>query len=212
MSKLPVCNINGERLGEIDLADDLLVRGKGTQVVHDVVVAHRAKCRAGTASTLRKGEVAGSNKKPWQQKGTGRARAGVRQSPVWRGGGVAFGPKPRDYAKKVTKKAARLAFQRALSDKVAGGAVTVLDQMAMPKAKTKDFAAILKKLDASRSALVVTDTIDRNLALAARNIPGVEVATAANVHTYQVLRHHKILVSKSAMEQLVGRLKAGRSA
>lgn len=212
MSKLPVCNMSGERLGEIDLADDLLVKGKGTQAVHDVVVAHLAKCRAGTASTLRKGEVAGSNKKPWQQKGTGRARAGFRQSPVWRGGGVAFGPKPRSYAKKVTKKTARLAFQRALSEKVASGAVTVIDQMTMPKAKTKDFAVILKKLDAVRSALVVTDTTDRNLALAARNVPNVEVVTAANVHTYQVLRHHKILVSKSAMEQLVGRLKAGRSA
>jgi large subunit ribosomal protein L4 len=213
MSKLPVCNIKGERVGEISLPDELVLVKKGSQAVHDVVVAHQAGLRAGTASTLTKGEVAGSNKKPWKQKGTGRARAGYRQSPVWRGGGVVFGPKPRSFAKKVPKKVARLAFRRAFGDRVAAGDVIVVDEISLATPRTKDFAEVLKKLSVSAGALIVVDTVDRNLALASRNVPGVGVATSKSVHTYELLRYPKVVVAKAAMPALETRLKktAGRA-
>ncbi|MBU0678134.1 MAG: 50S ribosomal protein L4, partial [Verrucomicrobia bacterium] len=113
--------MKGESIGDFDFSDELLVHDKGLQALQNAVVAHRAAQRAGSASTLTKSEVAGSGRKPWRQKGLGRARAGYRQSPVWRGGGVAFGPKPRSYAKKISKKGARLAFRRAFSEKIAAG-------------------------------------------------------------------------------------------
>jgi large subunit ribosomal protein L4 len=214
MSKLPICNMKGESLGEFDLADELLTLKRGAQAIHDVVVAHRAKLRAGTASTLRKGEVAGSNKKPWQQKGTGRARAGYRQSPVWRGGGVVFGPHPRSYEKKVTKKSARLAFRLAFSQKVAAGQVVVIDNLSVSQPKTREFTAILKVLQGPRGVLFVVDKVDRNLALASRNVPRVALTTSANVHTFQLLEFGKVVVSQAALAQLQSRLKvpAGRRA
>ncbi|MCK5528841.1 MAG: 50S ribosomal protein L4, partial [Kiritimatiellae bacterium] len=139
MSKLKLYNIDGTASGDIELADELLVLGAGEQAVHDVVVATRNAARQGSASSKHKGEVAGSNKKPWRQKGTGRARAGYRQSPIWRGGAAAFGPKPRSYAVKVNKKVSRLAFGRAFSEKVLHNQVMVLDSLTMAEPKTKLF-------------------------------------------------------------------------
>ena len=127
MSKVPVYNVKGKAVGEVNVPDDLLLSSGGETAVHEAVVAHRAAARTGSASTLRKGEVSGSNRKPWRQKGTGRARAGYRQSPVWRGGSVAFGPKPRDFSKKLNKKVKRLAFRRALSARIAEGSVRVVE-------------------------------------------------------------------------------------
>ena len=157
MSTIKVFNPAGDAAGEMTVADDLLVLDKGAQAVKDVVVAIQNAFRAGTASTLSKGEVAGSNKKPWRQKGTGRARAGLRQSPVWRGGGVAFGPKPRDFSQKINRKVQQLAFTRALSDKIAGGQVTVIEKFDLAGPKTKLLTATLKKLGADRSTLIVLD-------------------------------------------------------
>ena len=137
MSKLAIYDMKGAEQGGFEVPDDLLVRAGGEQAVHDAVVAHLAKKRAGGASTLGKGDVAGSNKKPWRQKGTGRARAGYRRSPIWRGGGVAFGPHPRSYEKKLSKNEKRLAFARALSDKIAGGSVKVIDKIELPEPKTR---------------------------------------------------------------------------
>lgn len=208
MSKLPVRDMKGKQVGEFDLADDLLVFDKGLQAMHDAVVAYQAHQRAGSASTLTKAEVAGSNKKPWRQKGLGRARAGYRQSPVWRGGGVTFGPKPRKYQKKMTRKTAKLAFRRAFSEKVAAGAVVVLDEMAFSEPKTKEMAAVVKSMEAEKGALIVVDTLDMNLALSARNIPKVELTTAADVNTYQLLRYPVIIVTKKGMAELEKRLKA----
>jgi large subunit ribosomal protein L4 len=169
-------------------------------------VAHRAAKRAGTASTKSKGEVAGSNKKPWRQKGTGRARAGYRQSPVWRGGGVAFGPKPRDYSKKINSKVSRLAFRRALSEKLTAGHVRIVDILTVEEAKTKSFVALMKALGIERKLLVLVDAVDDKLLLAARNIQGVEVMKAAEASVYQLLRYPEIIVNRAGMDILLARL------
>jgi len=211
MSKLSVYDMKGKSLEEIDFSDELLT-SKGQQAVHDVVVAYQAGIRAGTASTLGKGAVAGSNKKPWKQKGTGRARAGFRQSPVWRGGGVAHGPHPRSYEKKVPVKVARLAFRRAFSDLIRDARIRILDQLSFAEAKTKMATDLLKALGLNKGALIVVDKLDRNLLCSLRNIENVEAVTARDVSTFQLLRFPAIVVTRSAMEGLRTRLgnKAGR--
>ena len=206
MNKLPLKNLKGESLGDYEVAEQTLVLDKGEQAVHESVVAYLAHQRAGTASTKSKSEVAGSGKKPWKQKGLGRARAGYKQSPVWRGGAVAHGPQPRKYKKKVSKKVARLAFQRAFSAKVAQAEITVIDQLDLDTPKTKAFAAVLANLQLDRSALFIVDEISANMALASRNIPQVEVVNAAQVNTYQLLRFKQIVITQSAMEKLQARL------
>jgi large subunit ribosomal protein L4 len=206
MSKLPLKNIKGDSVGDYEVADNLLVLDKGDQAVHEAVVAYNAAQRAGTASTLSKSEVNGSGKKPWKQKGLGRARAGYKQSNVWRGGYVAHGPKPRKYNKKVSKKVARLAFARAFSAKIDQGEVTVIDELSVSAPKTREFAAVLKNLGLDRGGLFIVDAANDNLLLAARNIQRVELATAALVNTYQILRHKNVIITKAAMEALEKRL------
>ncbi len=206
MSTVKKYDAEGVETGVIDVPDALLVTDKGSQAVHDVVVALNNARRAGTASTLAKGEVAGSGAKPWKQKGTGRARAGYQQSPVWRGGGVAFGPKPRDFSIKVNKKVARLAFRRALSEKLNSGTVRVVDPIRVESPKTRAFTELLKAQGISGPALVVVDDADVNLALAARNVPRVELVKASDVNVYQLLRYAAVLVNSAGMEQLVARL------
>ena len=153
MSKIPLKNIGGESVGEYEVADNLLVLDKGDQAVHEAVVAYNAHQRAGTASTLSKSNVSGTGAKPWKQKGLGRARAGYKQSPIWRGGAVAHGPHPRKYHKKVGKKVGQLAFQRAFSAKVDQGEITVIENLAVTTPKTKEFSAVLKNLGLDRGAL-----------------------------------------------------------
>ncbi len=213
MSKIPIVDVTGEPRGEWNLAEDLLVLDKGTAAVHGAVVAHRAAARAGTASTRRKGEVAGSNKKPWRQKGTGRARAGNRRSPIWRGGGVAFGPKPRDYAQRLPKKVARLAFRRALSEKIAGGGLTLIEELTLPEPKTKHVAEIIRRLRAEGGALILVEKSDPALMRAARNLPRVQVCVAKDVHTYEILRWPQLIATRGAMGALEQRLRgpAGRA-
>ena len=176
----------------------------------DVVVAQLANKRAGTASTKTKGEVAGSGKKPWRQKGTGQARAGYRQSPVWRGGGVVFGPKPRDYSKKITKGVARLALQRAFSDKVAGGNVIIVDDFVIDAPKTKSFVTALKAIDAGSRVLVVVDQVSADLKRASRNVPTATVVRSSDVNVYQLLRGGKVVVSKPALSQLESRIRGSK--
>jgi len=206
MSKVPLKNVKGDSVGDYEVADNLLVLDKGNQAVHEAVVAYQANQRAGTASTLSKSEVNGSGKKPWKQKGLGRARAGYKQSNVWRGGYVAHGPQPRSYNKKLTKKAAKLAFRRALSAKIDQGDVTVIDELALAAPKTREFAGVLKNLGLDRGALFIVDETNENLLLASRNIQRVEVATAKLVNTYQVLRYKNVIVTKAGMEALEQRL------
>lgn len=201
MATIKMYGRDGRDTGEVEVADDMLILDRGEQAVRDAVVARNASLRAGTASTLRKGEVAGSNKKPWKQKGTGRARAGYRQSPVWRGGGVAFGPHPRDFSIKVNKKVVRLAFRRALSERIAAGAVKLVDDLSLAAPKTKELRGVLEALGAP-SALIVVPAWDDNLLLSARNLQGVEVTTVRNCSVYQVLRYPSIVMTRAAWEEL----------
>ena len=207
MSTIKVFNPAGDAAGEMAFADNLLVLDKGEQAVKDTVVATQNALRAGTASTLSKGEVSGSNKKPWRQKGTGRARAGLRQGPVWRGGGVAFGPKPRDFSQKVNRKVVQLAFTRALSDKIAGGQVVVIEKFDLAEPKTKLLTATLKKLGADRSVLIVLDQLDDKVILAARNLQKVEVASAAEVDVYSLLLYRTLVATKAGFAALTARMK-----
>ena len=206
MSTIKVFNSAGDSAGEMAIADDLLVLDKGEQAVKDVVVAIQNAARAGTADTLRKGEVAGSNKKPWRQKGTGRARAGLRQSPVWRGGGVAFGPHPRDFSVKVNRKVSQLAFTRAMSDKIVSGQVLVIEKFSFAEPKTKLMTATLKKLGADRSALIVLDQYEESVLLAARNLPKVEVVSAAEVDVYSLLLYRTLIATKAGFAALAARM------
>ena len=204
--KLAVKDIKGQSQGELEVKFALIENGKGTQAVHDAVVAYLANQRMGTACTKNVGEVAGANKKPWRQKGTGRARAGSFQSPLWRGGGVVFGPKPRDFGKKITKSTKQLALRKALSERLKSGDVVVVDDFKLETPKTKAFVGALKALQMEGPTLVVASGQDRNLSLAARNVPEVELATSDSLNTYQVLRFGKLLFTRNAFEKVDQRL------
>jgi large subunit ribosomal protein L4 len=206
MSTIKSFNSAGEAAKDISFADDMLVLDKGEQAVKDSVVAYRNAQRAGTASTKSKGEVAGSNKKPWRQKGTGRARAGYRQSPVWRGGAVAFGPRPRDFSQKINRKVAKLAFTRALSEKINDGQVAVVERFDLAEPRTKLLKAVLDKMGFSRSVLIVVDEIDEKLVLAARNLSGVEVATATEVSVYSLLLYRNVVATKAGFDAMTARM------
>lgn len=210
MSKLSVCDTNGAPAGELEISDGLLELSKGAQAVHDSIVRRLAGIRAGTASTLGKSEVAGSNKKPWRQKGLGRARAGYRQSPIWRGGGIAFGPHPRSYEKDMPKAVARLAFRRALSEKIAGGALRVIEAFTVAKPKTREFAALLKALKISGPVLCVTEKADPDVMRSARNLPRLEIVVARDVSAYQLIRYPVIVADRAAMGVLEKRLMKNR--
>lgn len=206
MSKINLYNAMGETAGEIDFADELMVLDRGDQAVKDVVVATMNARRAGTASTLSKGEVAGSGKKPWKQKGSGRARAGYRQSPVWRGGGVAMGPKPRDYSVKVNHKVAQLAFRRVASAQIEAGKLVVIEQLEIEDGKTKTMAALLKKLGAQGRVLLVMDRITPAVALASRNLPKVTLVTADNLDVVSLVAARLTVVTRSAFEAVTARM------
>lgn len=209
MSKLTVFDKTGASVGEITLADTLLTLDRGEAAVHDVVLAYLAAQRSGTASTKRKGEVAGSNKKPWKQKGTGQARAGHRQSPVWRGGGVAFGPHPRSYAIKVNKKVTHLAFRRAVAERVADGGFKVVEALALSAPRTREFSGMMKALGLSQPVLFVVDQIAADIRLAARNLQGVEVVNAKDVNVYQMVRYPTVVATRAAVAVLEQRLGTG---
>jgi large subunit ribosomal protein L4 len=204
--KLTVTDIKGNSQGELEVKFPLIENGKGTQAVHDVVVAYRAAQRSGTACTKTVGEVAGTNKKPWKQKGTGRARAGSFRSPLWRGGGVVFGPKPRDFSKKVSRSTKQLALRKALTERLNAGDVLVVDELKLSSPKTKEFIGLLSALQIDGTALVVSSAVDKNLTLASRNIPNVELTTSDTLNTYDVLRSDKLLFTRSAFENVEARL------
>jgi large subunit ribosomal protein L4 len=204
--KIAIKNIAGKSQGELDVKFPLVEGGKGTQAVHDAVTAYRAARRSGTASTKNVGEVAGTNRKPWRQKGTGRARAGSFQSPLWVGGGVVFGPKPRDFRKKISKKTRQLALRKALGERLKAGDVIVVDDLKLESHKTKDFAGIISALELKGTTLVVSAASDKNLSLASRNIPTVALATSDSLNTYDVLRPDKLLFTKDAFEKVGQRL------
>lgn len=205
--KLTIKNTQGGNAGELNLGFEPVEAEKGSQAVHDVVVAYMAAQRSGTACTKTMGDVAGSGKKPWRQKGTGRARAGSFASPLWRGGGVVHGPKPRDYSKKVTKKTKQLALRKALTERINAGEITVIDDIKLDSPKTKSFMGVLNSLKVEGTTLLVTDTSNQNLILASRNVENVELANPTSLNTYQLLRCKNVLFTRAAMEALDARLK-----
>ncbi len=206
--KLTITDIKGAPQGELQVSFEVIENGRGTQAVHDAVVAYMAAQRSGTACTKTMGDVAGSGKKPWKQKGTGMARAGSFASPLWRGGGVTFGPKPRDFTKKINIKVRRLALRKALSERLKAGDVLVVNDIKVDAPRTKSVLAILKDLNIEgQSAIFVTESNDENLYLSARNIPKVEVTTGDLLNTYQVLRPAKLVFTKGAFEKVGNRLK-----
>jgi large subunit ribosomal protein L4 len=204
--KLKIVDIKGNSQGELEVKFPIIANGKGTQAVHDTVVAFNAAQRSGTACTKNVGEVAGTNKKPWRQKGTGRARAGSFRSPLWRGGGVVFGPKPRDFGKKVSRSTRQLALRKALSERLSSGDVLVVDDLKLGSHKTKEFLGVLAALKLDGTALVVSQAADHNLLLASRNVPNVELTTSDSLNTYQVLRSDKLLFTRGAFEKVEARL------
>src|SRR5512137_702724 len=164
--KLTIKDTKGISQGELEVKFPLVEGGKGTQAVHDTVVAYQAAQRMGTACTKNVGDVAGTNKKPWRQKGTGRARAGSFQSPLWRGGGVVFGPKPRDFTKKVSRKTKQLALRKALSERLKAGDILLIDELKLGSPKTKEFVGVLKALALDGTTVIVAQVADKNLLLA----------------------------------------------
>jgi large subunit ribosomal protein L4 len=204
--KLTVKDIKGKSQGELEVKFPLIENGAGTEAVQQTVVAYRAAQRMGTACTKNVGEVAGTNKKPWRQKGTGRARAGSFQSPLWRGGGVVFGPKPRDFSKKVSRSTRQLALRKALSERLKAGDVLVIDDLKLTSPKTREFISVLDALELTGTTLVVSHGVDKNLTLAARNVPGVELATSDSLNTYEVLRSDKVVFTRGAFENIEQRL------
>jgi len=204
--KLAIKDLDGNSQGELEVSFPLVEGGKGTQAVHDTIVAYLANQRSGTACTKTMGEVRGSGKKPWRQKGTGRARAGSYQSPLWRGGGVVFGPKPRDFGVKINKKTKQLALRKALTERLKAGDVIVINDLKLESHKTKGFISVLDKLELTGTTLVVDASIEKNLLLASRNVPNVEVTSADLLNTYQVLRPAKLVFTKDGFAKLEDRL------
>ncbi len=199
--QVPVYNINGEEVEKIDISDHVFGTPFNMAVVHQVMLAQRANARQGTASTKTRGEVIGSNRKLYRQKGTGNARAGDIKSPLRRGGGIIFGPKPRNYRQSLPKKIRRLALRCVLSDKVRQGEMVILDQLELEQPRTKDMVNILIALKADSSSLVVTDKPNENVIKSARNIPGIKIMPANLLNVIDLLSHKKIIITVPAVRK-----------
>lgn len=204
--ELDVKTLSGGDSGKIAVGFEFVEEGKGNQAVHDAVVAYLAAQRHGTAKTKDRGEVSGTGKKPWRQKGTGRARTGSRRTNIFTGGGVTHGPRPRDYAKKVNSKTRQLALRKALSERIKDGEVVVVDDLKLESHKTKDLHAQIEALAPKGTVLLVTGEADRNLSLAARNIPLVQLVEAEGLNTYEVLKPDVIIISRDGLQKITARL------
>ena len=197
-----VFNMAGEKIGEIQLSDAIFGIEPNKSVLHDSVKNHLANCRQGTQSALTKGEVSYTTKKPWRQKGTGRARAGYAGSPVWYHGGVAFAPKPRDYSYSLNKKVKRIALKSALSAKAAEAEILVVDGLQVEEIKTKAFKNFLTKIGVEGKALVVTENVNEKVIKSARNIEGVNTTIATILSPYMILTGGKMVVDKAALAKI----------
>ena len=202
MSTINVLNMAGETVGTVELSDGIFGIEPNTAVVHEVVKNHLANCRQGTQSALTRAEVSGGGRKPWKQKGTGRARQGSTRAPQWTHGGIVFAPKPRDYSYTLNKKAKRLALKSALSAKAAEQNVVVIDEIKMDAPKTKAFAAFLNAVGCTSKTLVVTANADQNVVRSGRNIEGCEVTFANLLNTYDVLHADKLVVDQAALQKI----------
>ncbi|WP_061811224.1 50S ribosomal protein L4 [Rossellomorea vietnamensis] len=202
MPKVALFNQSGSKVGDIELNDTVFGIEPNTHVMTEAVLMQRASLRQGNHKVKNRSEVRGGGRKPWRQKGTGRARQGSIRSPQWRGGGTVFGPVPRSYGYKLPKKVRRLAIKSALSSKVVEENILVLEALSFDAPKTKEFASVLKGLSVDSKTLVITDGLDENVALSARNIPGVTVVTAEGISVLDVLGHDKLVMTKSAVEKV----------
>ncbi len=205
MAVTDVINTENEKVGEVDLDDSLFCVKVKPHILHDVVKMQLANRRAGSACTKTRSEVRGANTKPWRQKGTGRARAGSRRSPIWRGGGTTFGPRPRDYGYKLPKKVRKLGLRMAISSRFSEERLLVLDALQLDEIKTKKFKNIMQNLQVD-NMLVVIPEADEVLEKSARNIQGVKVIQSAGLNVYDVLLHHRLVLVKSCIDQLEKRL------
>ena len=206
MNKVQILNKDGGSVGEFAIQEQWFDLGKGEQAVHDVVVAYRAGIRAGTASTKTRAMVSGTGAKPWRQKGTGRARAGSLRSPVFCGGGVAFGPHPRDFSKKVNKKVKKLALKRVFSEKLNDSTVHVVDNLDIADFKTKNFVALLDKLGLKSKILVLVKDFTDNLLKATSNLPNVLLMKVDSVNVYQMLLCDDVLFTEESIKDFVSKL------
>lgn len=201
MPTVALYNISGEQVGELTLKDDIFGVEVHESVLHDAVVMQLAGRRLGTHDTKTRSEVSGGGRKPWRQKGTGRARHGTIRSPIWRGGGIVFGPHPRDYSYSLPKKVRRLALKSALSVKVNSGDILVLDELKLDQPKTKEMAAILNNLKVD-DALLVTADKDESVEKSARNIPNIKPMAATGLNVYDILAYNKLVITRDAVAKV----------
>jgi large subunit ribosomal protein L4 len=207
MSTVSIVNTQNERVGEIELNDSIFNLEVKEYLLHDVVRMQRAARRAGTACTKTRVEVRGGGAKPWRQKGTGRARAGSRRSPLWRGGGVIFGPKPRDYSFKLNRKVKKQAIAMAMSARLQEGNLVILDDFMMDAIKTKEFIKVMKVLEVDSGLIIVNNTTE-NLHKSARNVNGYKVLPTDGLNVYDILLHKKLILVQPVIENLEKRLLA----
>ena len=201
MPNLAVVDMEGKNVGTIELAESVFGIEPNAAVMHQMVVNYLAAQRQGTQSALTRSEVSGGGKKPWRQKGTGRARQGSTRAPQWTGGGVVFAPVPRDYEVKMNKKERRAALKSALTSKVQDNKLVVVDSLALAEAKTKEMQKVLTNLKADK-ALVVTADDDQKVVLSARNIADVQTATVNTINVYDVMKHNTVVVTKDAVASI----------
>lgn len=205
MAMTEIYNIKKEKVGEVELNDSLYGVDVNPHLIHDVVRMQRANRRSGNACTKTRGELRGGGAKPWRQKGTGRARAGTRNSPLWRGGGTVFGPKPRDYSYNLPKKVKKLGLRMALSARFSEENLMVLDDFQMEEIKTKKFIDVMNMLNVDNALIVVPDNYE-NLSRSSRNVPGFKVLPAGGVNVYDILLHKHVVLLQTCLDQLEERL------
>ena len=201
MANVKVFNMSGSEVGSIELNDSIFAVEVNTHVMHQAVVQYLANKRQGTQSALTRAEVRGGGRKPWRQKGTGRARQGSTRSPQWTGGGVVFAPKPRDYSFKLNKKVKRLALKSALTTKVNDGKFVVVDEINLPEMKTKEMVKVLNNLNVNKSLVVLEDANEKAV-VAARNIPTVKTASVSTINVYDILKYDSVVATKAAVEKI----------
>jgi large subunit ribosomal protein L4 len=210
--KLKVYSPDGKTSREQDFSDLPVFEGdKGVQALKEVIVAINANARLGTHSTKTRGEVSGGGKKPWRQKGTGRARAGSTRSPIWVGGGVVFGPKPRDYSKKINAQVKSLAFSRALFERAVAGEIDVIEAWSVAQPKTKLITEVIARIAPVGKILLVDDSFEKNAALAARNVERVSLQEAAKLNAKDLAQYKRIIVSTKGLEKIIARVNGGKN-
>lgn len=202
MTELSLRNIKGKEIGEVSLRDNIFNAKINKYLVHQIIKCYLARKRRGTASTKNRSEVRGGGAKPWKQKGTGRARAGTNNSPIWTGGGIVFGPAPRDYSFSLPKKMKIAALKSALSDKLENKKIIIIDKLSLEENKTKKMVEILKNLQAFKKPLIIIEKEDNGIALSVRNIKGAKVLPVSKINTYDLVSQEKIIITKKALERM----------